>query len=186
MINILHIVVNFALMVLFLRFMVQWAGLKRNNPFVAPIYRIGAVVDVFSRIFPVVGKKGVNGSFATAALVIMLLVRALWLALKTQDTGDALSLSMLFFATTLGGVVDFLGALRWVMLASVVASLYMVLSERAHPVAEIAMRMAEPIVAPFRRIVPNMGMFDLGFLVAIFALGILREMIMIIAQRILI
>ena len=48
----------------------------------------------------------------------------------------------------------------------------------------VLMQLAEPIVAPFRRFVPNIGMIDLSFLVALFALLLAENFIRIIAANI--
>ena len=45
------------------------------------------------------------------------------------------------------------------------------------PYIEVIQELAEPLLAPFRRILPNMGMIDLSPIVAIFAL-LLAETIM--------
>lgn len=46
------------------------------------------------------------------------------------------------------------------------------------------MQLPEPIVAPFRRFVPNLGMIDLSFLAALFSLLLLENFIGIIGSYI--
>ena len=41
-------------------------------------------------------------------------------------------------------------------------------------ITRILMDLTEPLLAPLRRVIPPAGMFDLSFLVAVFALFILR------------
>jgi len=45
--------------------------------------------------------------------------------------------------------------------------------------------MAEPILAPFRRITPNLGMLDLSPIVAIFGLLLIEIFVGIIARNLL-
>ena len=50
---------------------------------------------------------------------------------------------------------------------------------------EIIMEMAEPIIAPFRRFTPNLGMIDLSTLVALLALGLIETIIEVVGANIL-
>lgn len=50
-----------------------------------------------------------------------------------------------------------------------------------NPIRRIVFRLTEPVLAPFRRIIPPVGMFDLSFLVAflvveIFVQGVLANL----------
>ena len=51
-----NMVINFALMLLFVRFMIQLADVDSSSPFARATYRLTGVVDVFARIFPTVAK----------------------------------------------------------------------------------------------------------------------------------
>ena len=54
-----------------------------------------------------------------------------------------------------------------------------------HPLIELIMQMAEPIIAPFRKITPNLGMLDFSVLVAILVLALLEIGIRIVGGNIL-
>lgn len=75
--------------------------------------------------------------------------------------------------------------LKYIVIASVVCSWIIVLANKMHPVMDLIMQMAEPIIAPFRRITPNLGMLDFSTLVAIMALALIELFIEIIGANIL-
>lgn len=167
------VVVNFALMLIFLRFMFQLAGINKNHPYTKALYRLSAVVDVFGRIFPTLKGGRVN----TSALALMLLLWFVNLWGKTHLMGESFTALQFFFLTTTTAIVAFLTALRWVLIASVICSFVVLLSQKIHPIVDITMELAEPIIAPFRKISPNMGMLDIAPLFAFLTIMILIKII---------
>ena len=69
--QIFDMVTTFAMLLVFIRFMLQFAGMDAHNPLVSPAYKATHVVDVFERIFPTVGQ----GRISLAAIVLMFLIR---------------------------------------------------------------------------------------------------------------
>ena len=59
--------------------------------------------------------------------------------------------------------MKFLQLLRYTMIASAISSLLVVFLNINNSVMFVLMQLPEPIVAPFRRFVPNLGMIDLSF-----------------------
>lgn len=169
--------IHFALLLLFLRFMIQLAEIDRQNPFAKVTYKLTQVVDVFARIFPTVGK----GRISTAAVVLMLLLYLIKIAATAMAMGGSLSPIELFFLGSVSAIVKFLQFVRYTMIASAVCSLLMMFMNLSHPVIGVIMQLSEPIVAPFRRFVPNIGMIDLSFLAALFSLMLLENFIKIIS-----
>ena len=51
-----------------------------------------------------------------------------------------------------------------------------------HPLARLIFELTEPILAPIRNILPKSGMIDFSPLVAMIALGLLRELIFFILR----
>lgn len=47
----------------------------------------------------------------------------------------------------------------------------------SNPISRILTKITEPLIAPLRRIIPPLGMFDLSFMVAMFGIYILEELI---------
>ncbi|TWV80933.1 YggT family protein [Moraxella sp. VT-16-12] len=178
---IFNIVVNFALLVIFLRFMFQFAEIDKNHPYAKATYNISAVVSVFGRIFPDLDK----GRISLSAVVLMLLLTYIKIAGMASILGKPLDALTLFFAGTLGGILSFVSMLKYIVLGSVIFSWVILLANKMHPVMDLVMQMAEPIIAPFRRITPNLGMFDFSTLVAIMALALIELSIEIIGANIL-
>lgn len=168
MTGILHTVFNmitgFAMLLIFIRFMMQFAGLDRRNPFVAPAYQATSVVDVFGRIFPTVGQ----GRISLAAIALMFLVRLIDIAGNAALNHKGIAPIPLFFTGTLSLILDFLRMCRYLIFASIIVSWIVVFTNSMHPIIEIIMQLAEPILAPFRRIIPNLGMLDLSPILAFF------------------
>lgn len=175
------IVVNFALLILFLRFMFQFAQINPNHPYGKVTYRLSAVVSLFSRIFPDLAK----GKFSTSAMVLMMLLSYIKIAGFAQIRGDSLDALTLFFVGTVGAILTFVKALKYILLGSVILSWVILFSGKMHPIMDLIMQMAEPIVEPFRRILPQAGMLDFSTLVALLALGFIEIAIRIVAQDIL-
>ena len=178
---IFNIVVNFALLVIFLRFMFQFAEIDKNHPYAKATYNISAVVSVFGRIFPDLDK----GRISLSAVVLMLLLTYIKIAGMASILGKPLDALTLFFAGTLGGILSFVSMLKYIVLGSVIFSWVILLANKMHPVMDLVMQMSEPIIAPFRRITPNLGMFDFSTLLAIMALALIELSIEIIGANIL-
>ncbi|WP_245640019.1 YggT family protein [Moraxella oblonga] len=174
-------VVNFALLIVFIRFMFQLANIPKTHPYGRGVYMLSAVVTLFSRIFPDLNK----GQFSTSAVVLMLLLIYIQIAGFASIEGKSLTPLLLFFGGTLRGILHFVDALKYIIIASVVCSWIILLANKMHPVMDLIMQMSEPIVAPFRRFTPNLGMIDLSVLVAIMSLSMIEIVIRIVGGNIL-
>lgn len=172
-------VVNFALWLIYLRFMVQLAEIERGHPYVKALYRLTAVVDVFARIMPPVAK----GRVSSSALFLLLLLWFIGIAGRASVLGQSLTPSELFFSGSITAIITFLTALRWTIIASILMSFVVLFTQKMHPIIDIAMQLSEPIIAPFRKITPNLGMIDLSPLLAILALGLLGSLVGLFAQE---
>lgn len=177
---IFNIVVNFALWLIFIRFMLQFASIDKKHPYVKTAYRLSAVVDVFARIFPTAGK----GRVSTSALVLMLLLWLIGIAGRANLLNESLGVLELFFLGSIGAVIAFLNALKWTILASVVCSFVVLLSEKIHPLIDLIMDLSTPIIEPFRKISPNLGMIDLAPMIAILTLSLLTTVLRIVGSEI--
>ncbi|MFC0821318.1 YggT family protein [Moraxella marmotae] len=175
-----NMLINVALMLLFIRFMIQLAGIDAGVPMSKATYRLTGVVDVFARIFPNLAA----GRISSAAVVLMLLLYLINIAANNAIVGRSMTAIELFFVGSLSGVIKFLQLLRYTMIASAVSSLLVMFLNVNNSVLMVLMQLSEPIVAPFRRFVPNLGMLDLSFLVALMTLLLLEDVIGIIATNI--
>ncbi|MGP9599129.1 YggT family protein [Psychrobacter sp. AOP42-A1-21] len=169
--QIFDLVTTFAMMLVFIRFMLQFAGMDASNPMIAPAYKATHIVDVFGRIFPTVGQ----GRISIAAIVLMFLIRLIDISGKAALTHHGIAPVPLFFTGTTSLVLDFLRMCRYLVVGSIIVSWIVVFTQSQHPIIGIIMNLAEPILEPFRRITPNLGMFDLSPMIA-FVAFILLEM----------
>ena len=168
---IFDLVTTFAMMLVFIRFMLQFAGMDARNPMIAPAYKATSIVDMFGRIFPTVAQ----GRISIAAIVLMFLIRLIDISGKAALTHKGIAPVPLFFTGTTSLLLDFLRMCRYLVIGSIIVSWIVVFTKSDHPIIGIIMELAEPILAPFRRITPNLGMIDLSPMVAFFVF-ILLEM----------
>lgn len=178
--NLLNIATTFAMLLIFIRFMVQFAEISPRNPYVEPVYKTTKIVDLFANIFPTIGQ----GRISLAAIVLMFLIRLIDLSANAGLGGYGFSPLELFFAGSLSLVLDFLSMCRWLILGSIIVSWVVMFTNSIHPMIEILMELAEPILAPFRRLLPNMGMLDLSPIIAFFAIAFAERAVKVIAMNI--
>lgn len=176
-----NMVVNFAMLLVFIRFMLQFAGLERNHPYVEPAYKATQIVDLFGRIFPTVGAGRVN----LAAVMLLFLLKLIDISGNAAIVGHSYTPIRLFFEGTLQLILSFLSVARYLIIGSIIISWIVVFTQKMHPIFELIMQMAEPILAPFRRITPSLGMLDLSPMIAIFGLLLIEIFVEIIANNLL-
>lgn len=179
---IFEIVVNFAMIIIFLRFMFQFAEIDTKHPYAKVTYNLSAVVTIFRRILPDLEK----GRVSLAAIVLLLLLNFIYVAGMASITGKELYAIDLFFYGMITAILAFIKALKYIVFGSVICSWIILLTNKMHPVMDLLMQMAEPIIAPFRRFTPNMGMIDLSVVVALLSLSILEIFIRVVAENMLI
>lgn len=182
LIIVFNIVVNFALLIIFLRFMFDFAQINPHHPYAKAIGNLSAVVDVFRRIFPDLNK----GQISLSAIVLMLLLTYIHIAGTASILNEPLDALTLFFAGTIKAILNFISALKYIVFGSVILSWVILLTNKMHPVMDLIMQLSEPIVAPFRRITPNLGMIDLSVLVALLTLSLIEICIEVVSGNILI
>ncbi len=173
LLQIFDLVTTFAMMLVFIRFMLQFAGMDERNPMIAPAYKATRIVDTFGRIFPTVAQ----GRISIAAIVLMFLIRLVDISGKAALMHKGIAPAPLFFAGTTSLILDFLRMCRYLVIGSIIVSWIVVFTRSEHPIIGIIMNLAEPILAPFRRITPNLGMLDLSPMVAFIAFLLLEMFI---------
>ena len=178
--HLFDMVISVAMLLIFIRFMLQFAGLDRSNPYAMPAYKATQVVDVFGRIFPTVA----DGRISLAAIVLMFLLRLIDISGSAALAGQGVSPIELFFYGSLTLILDFLSMCRYLIIASIIISWIVIFTQKMHPILGIIMQLAEPILAPFRRILPNLGMLDLSPIIAFFVIFLVETIVGIVAQNI--
>lgn len=193
--SIFEIVVGCAMLLIFLRFMMEFAGIDRSNPFGKVIFQITAVVDVFGNLFPTIGKRPqtnkhlrvVEPSFAinTSALVLMFLLRLLYLSLMAQLLGKHYPPLHLFFVGAISLILDFFMMCQIILFGTFIASLVQMFTESDNPIWGLITQLSEPILAPFRKLIPQTGMFDFAFMFAYMAILLAEKVVQVVASNLL-
>jgi len=168
------IIINVSILLVFFRFLMQLAAVSPYNPVVLSTVKATKIVDVFGRIFPTMGKGRVNTA-ALALLVVLYLLKIFGMMyLSGGMPNDPVHLLILTFVTMMQDLIRFC---RYLIFATIILSWVVMFTQSRSPYIEVVQELAEPLLAPFRRIMPNMGMIDLSPILAILAL-IVIEMIM--------
>jgi YggT family protein len=158
----------------------QLAGINFFNPVVQSTVKATQFVDVLNRSLP----KPAKGRINLAAIILLILLYLVKVSVLSNMAGgitifdahyknlasgaDSLLLGTLMAVTD--GVLTFC---RYLIFAAIIMSWVTLFTQKSGPFTEAIQELAEPLFAPFRKIMPNMGMIDLSPLLAILALIIL-------------
>ncbi|MDP3518342.1 MAG: YggT family protein [Pseudohongiella sp.] len=151
-----------------LRFLLQISRADFYNPITQMIVRAtDPGVQLFRRFIP--GFKGVD--FAT--LVFAVLVESILICALIFMAGFDLPGIGLILTWAVGGILNFiLDIYFWSLLVSIVSSFIAPFSE--HPALVLVRQLTEPIMAPFRRLLPSMGGLDLSPIFVFLSIQILK------------
>ncbi len=165
------IIINVAILLVFFRFLMQLAAVSPYNPVVLSTVKATKIVDVFSRIFPTVANGRVN--LAALALVVLLYLLKIFGVMYLNDgmLNSPIHLVILTFVTMIQDLIRFC---RYLIFATIILSWVVMFTQSRSPYIEVIQELAEPLLAPFRRILPNMGMIDLSPIVAFLALFVVE------------
>lgn len=182
MLAIFTIIINFALFLVFFRFLIQLAQIDHFNPVVVSLNKATMVIDLLSKAIPTVAQGRVNLA-CLVVLVILYLIKMVGIShLSPNPIYSAEHLMILTFVTMVQNLITFC---RYLIFASIIVSWVMMLSESRSPFIDVIQDLAEPLIAPFRKISPDLGMIDLSPMLAIFALLIAETMMEAFAQLLL-
>lgn len=151
-----------------LRFMLQVARADFYNPFTQAIVRItDPSVRLFRRFIPSV--RGMD----FASLVLALLAQCIATSLLIVFSGFTIPSVGLVLSWSSVGLLSFiLNIYFWAMIGSIVASFIAPFSK--HPALTLLRQLTEPIMEPFRRLLPSMGGLDFSPIFVFMALQIIR------------
>lgn len=181
---IFSVIVNAAILLVFFRFLTQLAMVSPYNPVVLATLKSTRFVDMFSRIFPTLAKGRIN-----LAAVVLLLILFLFKVWGYSTFGNGIEIFDVKYVNLASSVVGLLlGTFmavtesvilfcRYLIFASIILSWVVMFTQSRSPYIEVIQELAEPLLAPLRKILPNMGMIDLSPIIAFFALQLI-EMIM--------
>lgn len=179
---IFNTIMNVAILLVFFRFLMQLAMVNPYNPVVLSTIKATKVVDVFSRIFPTLGKGRVN--LAALVLLVLLCLLKNFGALYLKGMAPS-SASFLLIYTFITMTLSLISICRYLILGTIILSWVTMLTQSNSPYIEVIQSLAEPLLAPFRRIMPNMGMIDLSPILAFLALHIAEILMSEVAKSLL-
>ncbi len=159
------------LLAILLRFLLQIARADFYNPFTQAIVKVtDPVVRLFRRIVP--GYRGID----FASLVLAILVQCIATTLMITLSGYAMPSVGLVITWSVVGLLSFvLNIYFWGMIISIISSFIAPFS--AHPALVLVRQLTEPIMAPFRRLLPSMGGLDLSPIFVFLTLQIIRTVL---------
>jgi YggT family protein len=171
---IFNVVISVATLLLFLRFMMQLLAVDRYNPVVISTIQVTHVADVFARILPTLA----TGRIHLAALVLIVLLRLLELSGNSMLGGEAVSGPIELLAMTVITLLQsFLKFCYWLIFGSIILGWVTAFTQAQSPYIDLVRQLAEPMYAPFRKLLPDLGPIDLSPMIAF--------LIIIVSQRIL-
>ncbi|WP_296249242.1 YggT family protein [Pseudomonas sp. UBA4194] len=159
------------LLIMLLRFVLQLVRADFYNPLSQFIVRATQpLLKPIRRIIP--SLFGLDMSSLLLSIVIQMIVMALTLLLAYGTTGNPLQLLVW---SIIGVTALFLKIFFFAMIISVILS--WVAPQSHNPGAELVNQICEPALAPFRRIVPNLGGLDISPILAFMVLKLLDMLV---------
>ncbi len=151
-----------------LRFMLQVARADFYNPFTQAIVRVtDPAVRAFRRVIP--GYRGLD----FASLILALVAQCVCTFLLITTSGYATPGAGLVITWSVVGLLSFiLNIYFWAMMISIIASFIAPYS--GHPALMLVRQLTEPVMEPFRRLLPAMGGLDLSPIFVFLGLQIIR------------
>ncbi len=151
-----------------LRFMLQVARADFYNPFTQAIVRVtDPAVRAFRRVIP--GYRGLD----FASLILALVAQCVCTFLLITTSGFAVPGAGLVITWSVVGLLSFiLNIYFWAMMISIIASFIAPYS--GHPALMLVRQITEPVMEPFRRLLPSMGGLDLSPIFVFLGLQIIR------------
>ena len=159
------------LLAILLRFLLQIARADFYNPFTQAIVKVtDPAVRIFRRFIP--GYRGIDFASLALAFIVQCIATALLITLS----GFAIPGVALLVTWSVLGLLSFvLNIYFWSMIVSIIASFIAPFS--AHPALSLIRQLTEPLMAPFRRLLPSMGGLDLSPIFVFLALQIIRTVL---------
>jgi YggT family protein len=159
------------LLAIMLRFLLQVARADFYNPFTQAIVKVtDPAVRLFRRIIP--GYRGLD----FASLVLALLVQCIATTLLISLSGFGIPGAGLVVSWSVIGLLSLvLNIYFWGMMISIIASF--IAPHSAHPALVLIRQLTEPLMEPFRRLLPSMGGLDLSPIFVFLAIQVIRTML---------
>ena len=157
------------------RFLLQLAKADFYNPISQAVFRAtDPVVRVLRSFIP--GYKGVDFS----SLILAFIVQFIAISVTILLYGGAIPSVGFIITWSFIGVLNFIILFYYyALIASIVMSFVMMFSGimNPHPILLLVWQITEPIMAPFRRVIPPMGGLDFSPIFIFLIIGLIRNFI---------
>jgi YggT family protein len=153
-----------------LRVLLQWVRANFYNPICQFLYKAtNPVLMPLRKVIPAWRNLDI------AAIALAWLATALKLVLLYATVGQSLGLIGLA-VLALADLVDFV-LLLYIVLVLVRVVLSFVGADSYHPVVPLVMQLTEPVLKPFRRLIPNVGGIDFSPMVLLLVITLARVLV---------
>ena len=157
------------------RFLLQLAKADFYNPISQAVFRAtDPVVRVFRSFIP--GYRGIDFS----SLILAFIVQFLAISVTILLYGGSIPSVGFIITWSFIGVLNFIILFYYyALIASIVMSFVMMFSGNMnpHPILLLVWQITEPIMAPFRRVIPPMGGLDFSPIFIFLIIGLIRNFI---------
>lgn len=162
------------LLIVLLRFILQLVRADFYNPLSQFVVRATQpLVRPLRRFIP--GLAGLDLASLLLAIVVQLLLMALTLLLMGYGA-DIMSLAAQLLIWSIIGVTSlFLKVFFFALIVSVILS--WVAPGTYNPAAQLVNQLCEPVLAPFRKLIPNLGGLDISPIFAFIALNLIDMLV---------
>jgi len=168
----LSTVFSVALLLLWLRFLMQLADVDYYSPFSQFVAKITTpLVRPFQSILPTLGRADL------APLVLIFIIKLLQLGLAAQMANQAFTPGLLVLNSVFTLLLGATSFFFWLILGTVILSWVSMASGGVNPALVPLFEIAEIVLAPCRRIMPAMGGFDLSPIVAFLGIQIIEILV---------
>ena len=163
------------LLAVLLRFLLQLAKADFYNPLSQAVFRItDPMVRIFRSFIP--GYRGVDFSSLILALVIQAIAIAVLIALYGYSMP---SVGFIVTWAFVGVLYFIINIYYFAIIASIIMSFVMLFSGNMnpHPILQVIWQLTEPVMAPFRKIIPPMGGLDFSPIFIFIAIGLIQNIL---------
>jgi YggT family protein len=159
------------LLLLVLRFWLPWMRADFRNPLAQGILKLTSPLVVpIRRVVPSFGRLD------TSTVLVAFVVQYLALLLILLIVGASASFSVVAISAIVKLVLLSLNLFMFAIFVRIILS--WISPGQNNPATAIITTLTEPILRPFRRVIPSMGGFDISPVFAIIALGALTRLLM--------
>ena len=173
--QIFNTIAGLYLLLVVARFLLQLAKADFYNPISQAVFRAtDPVVRIFRSFIP--GYKGIDFSSLILAFIVQFIAISVTILLYGGDIPSVGFIITWSFIGVLNFIILFY---YYALIASIVMSFVMMFSGNMnpHPILLLVWQITEPIMAPFRRVIPPMGGLDFSPIFIFLIIGLIRNFI---------